>query len=258
MNNQTEKQFALMVSGLLQTEFCPDWDPKLLHGFMGIASETGELLSRYQDSIEQSKKFSAGTSFILGCPLDRTTTLIELSDLLHYMQMIIGVQGSSISEVKLIEVVEIDSLRLENRFRDEITLDVSTTLNPILLRSFMRLASEGGELLNRYKKFLFYHGEPFTRDEILVKLSVLLRHIQMILDVLDSSIEETICINIAKLHSRYPEGYSHDKAITHLRDKKAEKAAVDAVITVFAALRLKYLDNTTREKIKDSLRKEEV
>jgi len=231
MNKQIGKEFSEMVSNLLQTEFCPDWDPKLLHGFMGIASESGELLSRYQDSIETKIP-----------SLDRTTTLIELSDLLHYMQMVIGVQGSSISEVRQMDVTGVDALRLENHFRDEITLNISTTLNPVLLRSFMRMTSEGGELLNRYKKFLFYHGEPFTRDEILIKLSVLLRYIQMILDELSSSIEEIECINMAKLKARYPDGYTHDKAITHHRDKKAERAAVELVVDIFAQMREREIE----------------
>lgn len=84
---------------------------------------------------------------------------------------------------------------------------------------------------------MFYHGEPFTRGEMLIEISKLLVFIQMILDRLHSSIDEIMCINIAKLESRYPDGYTHDKAITHQRDKKAERVAVDAVIAIFSAMR---------------------
>lgn len=226
MNEQVEKDFAEMVANLLQTEFCPDWDAKLLHGCMGIASEAGELLEKYMESI------SVGW-----VAFERTDILIELSDLLHYMQMIAGTLGSSIGEVKR-DYYYFNSHMLCRGFYDFVSMSqYCDRLDPKLLRGFIGLSSRGGELLNRYKKFMFYHGEPFTRDEILIELTKLLAFIQMILDVLDSSIEEVMCINLAKLGSRYPNGYSHDKAITHLRDKKAERAAVDSVINTFAAMR---------------------
>jgi len=223
MNEHVEKDFAVMVANLLQTEFCKDWDPRLLHGFMGIASEGGELLTRYKDSME-----------VGGEPLDRTDTLIELSDLLHYMQMITGVLDSSLGKVSegtkyLLTAVQ---------FHDEIAMiSYCQRLHPVLLRGFLGIGSESGELLNRYKKFIFYHGEPFTRSEMLTKLSKLLHYMLLIMDVFDSSLEEVVRINMAKLGSRYPDGYTHDKAITHHRDKKAERAAIDKIIDIFATMR---------------------
>lgn len=228
MDKKIEKDFAEMVTNLLQTEFCKDWSPKLLHGCMGIASEGGELLTRFKDSLEVGGEF-----------LDRTDTLVEVSDLLHYMQMIIGVLDSSLEEVCSIFLptyfpVDAD---LGAQFYDETAMiSYCKRLHPQLLRGFLGIGSESGELLNRYKKFMFYHGEPFTRREMLVKLSKLLYYILLIVETFESSLEEVICINMAKLGSRYPEGYSHDKAITHLRDKKAERAAVDRVVDTFAAM----------------------
>lgn len=225
MNEKVEKDFAVMVVNLLQTEFCKDWNPRLLHGFMGMASEAGELLEKYSSSIE-----------VGGVVLERTDTLVELSDLLHYMQMIIGTLNSSITEVK--QDYSYLNSGLGRGFFDGVAMHQHCErLDPILLRGFIGISSRTGELLNRYKKFMFYHGEPFTRDEILIELSKLLFYIQMILDRFDSSIEEVMCINMAKLGSRYPDGYAHDKAITHLRDKKAERATVDKVIDTFAAMR---------------------
>ena len=224
MNKQVEKDFAEMVANLLQTEFCPDWDPRLLHGFMGVASESGELLTKYTDSMEFGGK-----------PLDRTNILIELSDLLHYMQMIVGVLDSSLGEVSMAlpEVVVV-------RFHDELVMSNCEHLDPILLRGFMGIGSEVGELLNRYKKFMFYHGELFTRSEMLTGLSKLLHFMHLIITAFDSSLEELMCINIAKLYgARYKDGYSHDAAITHHRDKVAERAAIDTVIETFAVIREK-------------------
>lgn len=224
MNKQVEKEFAAMVANLLQTEFCPDWNPKLLHGCMGTASEAGELLEKYMDSISGER-----------VAFKRTDMLIELSDLLHYIQMIVGTLNSSVSEIK--QDYSYLNHVLDMSFHDEVLLRRCERLDPILLRGFIGLSSRSGELLNRYKKFMFYHGEPFTGNEMLVELAKLLAFIQMILAHLDSSIEEIMCVNMAKLSARYPNGYSHDKAITHLRDKKAEMVAVEAVIEVFAAMR---------------------
>ena len=136
MDKQVEKDFADMVVNLLQTEFCPDWNPKLLHGFMGVASESGELME-------------------IGNSCSRTELLIELFDLLHYMQMITGVLDSSIRELQSI-TVDIGYPSFE---RGEVLGPYSycASCNPKLLYGFAGIASEAGRLLNRYKKFLFYH-----------------------------------------------------------------------------------------------------
>jgi len=210
MDKKLEKDFANMVANLLQTEFCKGFNPALLHGFMGIASEASEILNKYQNSCE----FTESSESI---EFDRIDTLVELSDLLHYVQMIVGTLGSSITEV-----LELN-LHIPNTYWDgTVEEQVSGSL-----REFMRLSSGSGELLNRYKKFMFYHGEPFGREEILAKLFILLYHMQVVLDILDSSFEEIILVNLAKLNVRYPNGYSHDKAITHHRDKKGERVAIE-------------------------------
>lgn len=223
MNEKLEKEFAEMVANLLQTEFCPDWDPKLLHGFMGIASEAGELLERYSESLDYQ-----------GVPFTRTDTLIEVSDLLHYMQMMIGVLDSTLTEIVSITTAKYRRLTPDSYFYDGVRLNQCERLDPVLLRGFVGVSSTAGELLNRYKKFIFYHGEPFTRTEILDGLAKLFYYMLMIISKHDSSVEEVMRINMAKLDSRYPNGYSHDKAITHQRDKKAERAAVEAVVEKFA------------------------
>lgn len=46
---KTEKEFSGMITSLLQTELCKDFDPRLLHGFMGAASEASELLNKIQE-----------------------------------------------------------------------------------------------------------------------------------------------------------------------------------------------------------------
>lgn len=62
---------------------------------------------------------------------------------------------------------------------------------------------------------------------------------QMVIGVLDSSLEEVTRINMAKLKVRYPSGYSHDRAITHNGDKEAERATIDADVEFYAREREK-------------------
>jgi hypothetical protein len=57
-----------------------------------------------------------------------------------------------------------------------------------------------------------------------------IHYILMMADLFGSSIDEIMVINMAKLGARYPDGYSHDKAITHKRDKKKERAAIVAAL----------------------------
>ncbi|MHA1302503.1 MAG: hypothetical protein ACTSPI_02230 [Candidatus Heimdallarchaeaceae archaeon] len=54
MMGEIEEKFSRMVASLQQTEFCEDFDPKMLHGFIGMASEAGELLNRYKKLIVSS------------------------------------------------------------------------------------------------------------------------------------------------------------------------------------------------------------
>jgi len=49
----------------------------------------------------------------------------------------------------------------------------------------------------------------------------------MCAEAIDSSLEEIMAINVAKLTTRYPEGYTQEKAL--VRDKKAERTSMEIV-----------------------------
>lgn len=206
MDNYLSIAFADMVANLLQNELCSEFDSGLLHAFMGIASEAGELLDKY--------KYMHN--------LDVIDTLVELSDLLHFTQMLMGQLN-----ISLVDVVQVEkNMHWCDNFLEATILGFDIQI----LQALAGLSGAAGELLNRYKKFIYYHGEPFTREEIGKGLVRVIHYILVLANLFDSSIDEIIVINMAKLKARYPNGYSHDKAITHKRDKKKERAEIIAAL----------------------------
>lgn len=109
--------------------------------------------------------------------------------------------------------------------------------DPLLLHGLMGLSSESGEMLNRYKKWMAYPGEQYGRTDMLIELSDVLHFIEYILIVQKTSIEELRDINIAKLTTRFPEGFTPEQGVTHGRNKEAERAAVDKVIANYTRRR---------------------
>lgn len=200
--------FADMVADLLQNELCPEFDSGLLHGFMGISSESGELLSKYSD-------FSH---------LDTISILVELSDLLHFAQMLMGQLDLPLEDV----------LKEEHKLKHDNQKSLSEVgFDMLMLKKLAKLAGASSELLNRYKKFIFYHGESFTKEEILVGLGEIFHYVLAVAYLLGSNIDELMVINMAKLEARYPNGYSHDKAITHKRDKEKERKKIVSALNKY-------------------------
>lgn len=102
---EKERDFKALVNRLMSPDFGKNFDPQLLHGYMGMVSEAGELINKY-------KKFMAypGESSV------RTDVLIELSDVLHFMQYILNKFGSSLDEL-----MDINTAKLIARFPEGFT-----------------------------------------------------------------------------------------------------------------------------------------
>lgn len=113
-----------------------------------------------------------------------------------------------------------------------ISPDFGQNFDPQLLHGFMGMASESGEMLDSYKKWMAYPdpGEKFDRGEMLAEMSDLLHFMEYVLDRLDSDLDELMDINDVKLSTRYPVGFNPRDGATNNRDKVAEKAAIAGVI----------------------------
>lgn len=123
---------------------------------------------------------------------------------------------------------------LDVKFSEYVKYLLSNRLNdnfdPATCHAVMGMASEAGELLNKYKKYWFYEGEILDKVDTLIEMSDLLHFFQQMANCLDVSLELLIEVNLAKLITRYPDGYDHNRAVTHKRDKAAERAAVIEVL----------------------------
>jgi NTP pyrophosphatase (non-canonical NTP hydrolase) len=77
----------------------------------------------------------------------------------------------------------------------------------ILVNSALGLAGESGEIADFIKKYKF-HGKPFDRDYVVKELGDILWYVTWMAQTINSSLEEVMLVNMAKLKARYPDGFS--------------------------------------------------
>ena len=93
-----------------------------------------------------------------------------------------------------------------------------------LLHAAMGMVTEAGEVMDIVKKSLTYK-RPLDVEHLLDECADGLFYMTMILIEFQSSYEDLMNINMAKLTSRYPDGYSHHNA--NNRDLGSEKVAIE-------------------------------
>ena len=69
------------------------------------------------------------------------------------------------------------------------------------------LTGEAGEAADMVKKAL-YHGAPLDIEKLVKELGDVMWYIAFLSDALGCPLEEVMSINIEKLKTRYPEGFS--------------------------------------------------
>ena len=93
-----------------------------------------------------------------------------------------------------------------------------TTLNPaldkkdVLINSVMGLCGEAGEAIDIVKKWLA-HGHELDREHLAKELGDIAWYLAETATALDIPLDEVLEGNIAKLKSRYPEGFDTEKSI---------------------------------------------
>lgn len=80
-----------------------------------------------------------------------------------------------------------------------------------LLHTVMGISTEAGEVLDILKKDIFYNRE-FDRIHFLKELGDVMWYVAMAADIVDSSLEEVMQMNIDKLRARYPEKFTTELA----------------------------------------------
>ena len=92
----------------------------------------------------------------------------------------------------------------------------------LLLHSSMGMVTEAAEVMDIIKKHAVY-SRPIDLNKLKDELGDLLHYLVMALINCGSSLNEIVDINVAKLKTRYPNGYNHQSA--NNRDVKAETEA---------------------------------
>lgn len=81
-----------------------------------------------------------------------------------------------------------------------------------LLHAQMGLAGEAGELTDAIKKHIFY-GKPLDKENVREECGDILWYMALMLNEVGSSFEEVMSMNVSKLKTRYPDGFTEEDAI---------------------------------------------
>jgi len=119
-----------------------------------------------------------------------------------------------------------DKFQIYLEFTRDLLSNKIRTLDSSLLHALLGVAGESGELVDEYKKCMFY-GKLFDKFKMKEEVGDLLFYVQVIINQLGSSMEEIMDMNMAKLNVRYPDGYSDKRAI--VRNKVNEITAMKSV-----------------------------
>ena len=93
-----------------------------------------------------------------------------------------------------------------------------TTLNPelskkdALINGVMGLCGESGEAIDIVKKHL-HQGHPLDKEKLVKELGDIAWYLAETAYALDTSLEEVLDQNIAKLRARYPEGFATERSV---------------------------------------------
>lgn len=71
------------------------------------------------------------------------------------------------------------------------------------------LCGEAGEVAEKLKKLIYHKVSDVTADDIAAELGDVQWYVSQIADLLGRSLEEIAAGNVAKLESRYPNGFRH-------------------------------------------------
>lgn len=106
---------------------------------------------------------------------------------------------------------------LRNRLQNEDTIR--------LLHAAMGMATEAGEFLDMLKKHIFY-GKPMDFVNAKEEVGDQMWYAGLAIDVLKTTFNEVLTVNINKLKARYPEKFTEEAAIN--RDLTTERNILES------------------------------
>lgn len=116
-------------------------------------------------------------------------------------------------------------LRSEAPINDAIIERMSKPEVIRLLHSAMGLTTEAGEFLDMLKKHIYY-GKPLDLVNAREEIGDSMWYVGLAIDVLKTTLDEVMTININKLKARYPEKFTEETAIN--RNLDVERKILEA------------------------------
>ena len=92
------------------------------------------------------------------------------------------------------------------------TLNPSLSTTEVLSNAVMGLCGESGEAIDLVKKHLF-QGHELDREAMATELGDIAWYLAEAATALELDLDDILEANIAKLHRRYPEGFSAERSI---------------------------------------------
>lgn len=93
-----------------------------------------------------------------------------------------------------------------------------------LLHAAMGLTTEAGELVDMLKKHIFY-GKPLDEVNVIEELGDSFWYAAIAIDVVQTTLDEVMTRNVAKLRQRYPEKFTEQAALE--RNLDAERRILE-------------------------------
>ena len=94
-----------------------------------------------------------------------------------------------------------------------------------LLHAAMGIGTEAGEILDAFKRKLFY-GKPLDVVNVKEEIGDVMWYVAILLRELDLDFEEILQLNIDKLRARFPDKFTEDKALN--RDLDTERQILES------------------------------
>ena len=115
-----------------------------------------------------------------------------------------------------------DALRTESPVTPELVERLTGI--PRDIHALMGLVTETGELVDAFKRFVFY-GKPIDKVNIKEEIGDLFWYLAILCHAHGLNFEEVMAANIDKLRKRYPQKFIEEKAL--LRDLEGERQVLE-------------------------------
>lgn len=113
----------------------------------------------------------------------------------------------------------IDACRTESPPTQEVHARLANSVRG--LHAAMGIATEAGELVDQFKKHIFY-GKPLDRINLIEEVGDLMWYLALLADEYDFGFDQATKVNIDKLRARFPEKFADDQALYRNLDKERE------------------------------------